>query len=116
MTRLLTLLMIFALAITNGAAVTAAMCQHENAFAHAAALQSADESVSRDAVSEEAAAAAASKKGFSSDGAASVASYIVPNASLHFPPPVLDSTSRRMTDAAGLGSRSVPPLLEPPLA
>jgi hypothetical protein len=108
--------MMFALAITNGAAVAAAMCEHQNMVAHAVALQSPDEHVSGDAMSEEAAATAASKKGSFGDVAGSVAGYILPGDTVQLHPLMLRSMRRPMTDAAGLGSRSLRPLLEPPLA
>lgn len=116
MVRLLTLLMIFALAVTNGAAVTAAMCQHGNSLAHAAALESGKRTVSQEAVGEEAAAKAISKKASFTDAAASVTGYILPANPLAFPMRVLDRPTKPVVDAAGLASRSLRPLLEPPLA
>lgn len=116
MVRLLTLLIMFALAVTNGAAVTAAMCQHPDALAHAAARQSSDDKIAAQARSEDTAGAAASKKGSLSDAAASVSGYILPPGSLSWPARALGSMDRPSLAATRLAGRSVLPLLEPPLA
>ena len=114
--RLLTLLMIFAFLIANGPAVAMAMCQHEDARAHAAALQSMETEISVVAQSEEAAAKAASKKGSLSEAATTLLTgYILPSDLSPFPPRVVEPAGQHVADASRLGSRSVPPLLEPPL-
>lgn len=115
--RLVTLLIIFAFVFANGPAVAMAKCQHEDARAHAAALQSSESDVSAVAQSEETAAKAVSKKGSLSEAATTLlAGYIVSTGSSSFPRRFVKPAHTLMTSATGRGSRSVPPLLEPPLA
>ena len=115
--RLVTLLIMFAFVIVNGPAVALAKCQHEDALTHAAALQSSDSEVSAVAQSEETAATAVSKNGFLSEAATTLlAAYILPTAASSFPRRFVEPAHSLMTNATGRGSRSVPPLLEPPLA
>lgn len=117
MARLVTLLIILAFVVANGPAVAMAICQHGDARAHAAALQNHEADVSLAAQSEENAAKAASKAGSLSDAATTLlAGYILPPDSSSFPPRFAEPASRDVADASGPGSRSVPPLLEPPLA
>lgn len=117
MARLLTLLIMFAFVCTNGPAVAMAICEHEDARAHAAALRSSEASVSLLAQSEETAAKTASTQGMLSDAATTLlAGYILPTEAYSFAPRFIDRVSRHAFNPAGLGSRSVPPLLEPPLA
>ena len=117
MTRLITLLIMFAFVFANGPAVAMAKCQHGDARAHAAALQSPEVEVSVVAQSEETAAKAVSKKASLTDAAATLlAGYILPTDPTSFPRRFVDLTKTIMTNAPGLGSRSVPPLLEPPHA
>lgn len=115
--RLVTLLIIFAFVFANGPAIAMAKCQHEDALAHAAALQSSESNTSAVAQSEETAAKAVAKKGSLSEAATTLlAGYIAPTDSSSFPRRFVESAHRLVTNATGLGSRSVPPLLEPPLA
>jgi hypothetical protein len=114
--RLLTLLMIFAFLIANGPAVAMAMCQHEDPRAHAAALQSLEAEISVVAQSEEAAATAASKKGSLNEAATTLlAGYILPGDPPSFPRRFVEPAAAHLADSSRMGSRSVPPLLEPPL-
>ena len=113
----MTLLIMVAFLLANGPAVAMAMCQHGDARAHAAALQSSEAGVSVVAQSEETAAKAESKKGSLSDAATTLlAGYILPPDSSRLELRLSERVDRYMTSASGLGSRSVPPLLEPPLA
>ena len=117
MPRLLSFLIMLAFALTNGAALAAAMCQHRDAGAHIAASYSLDAEVSAAALGEETAASAASKKGSVGDtGSGSPAGYMVPPESPLVPARMAEPGSRPATQAAGLADRSLRPLLEPPLA
>jgi hypothetical protein len=117
MSRLLTLLIILALVATNGPAVAAAMCQHRDAGAHAAARQSAEASISVAALSEETAARAAAKSSSLSDAAAPLlAGYMLPDGPPALPFRIIVPASTRLSNAPEPGGRSVRPLLEPPLA
>lgn len=116
-TRFVTLLILLALVFTNGPAVAMAMCQHNDASAHAAALLSSDASVSSEAQAEETAAKGASKQGFLGDAATTLlAGFMLP------PEPAIPSISS-VASVAVVGADppemiggSVRPLLEPPLA
>lgn len=114
MYRLLILLILFALTLGNGAAMAAAICQHQDARAHAAALHSSDTAVAAAALSEDR-AATAEKEGTVSDGAsASLLGYVLPSE----PELALRGAEREnlpKTAARRLSGRSPPPLLEPPL-
>ena len=117
MVRLVTLLLMLVLAIANGPAVASAICQHQDARAHAAAVQSTDAGVAADALSEETAAKATSVDGALGDAAGTLlAGYMLPPEPVLLPPGFVDATIRSMPDDLGQVSRSVPPLLEPPLA
>jgi hypothetical protein len=117
MARLVALLIMFAFVFTNGPAVAMAMCQHNDARAHTAALASTVVAVSMAAQSEERAADAASKQGALSDAAAPLlAGYLLPPELL---PPLLllvEPVDHDPMRVLGLPDRSVSPLLEPPLA
>lgn len=117
MSRPLILVLIFALAFMNGAAVAAAICQHQDGRDHALARASSDQRVAAQAVSEEAAAATTSKKAAVSDAAATwLAGHGMPSDPPTFPL-MRAETIRSVGDgAAKLASRTVPPLREPPLA
>jgi len=115
-TRLLTLLIMFALSFTNGAALAAAMCTHQDARAHMAARASGDAKVAAAALTEESAAKASKAAALTDAAAAAFAAYMLPPEPLALPPRVIDPTRRPVTDSPGLASRSVPPPLEPPLA
>ena len=115
--RLVTLLLMLLLVVANGPAVATAICQHQDARAHAAAAQSADAGVSAEALSEETAAKAASADGALGDAAGTLlAGYMLPPEPVLFPPGFIASTIGSMADDQGQVGRSVPPLLEPPLA
>ncbi len=114
---LLTLLMIFALSITNGVAVASAICEHEDARAHALARASADAGVAAVAIGEEKAAEAASSKASLADASGNLlAGYMLPPEPVLQPSPRLDPASRPMSHPAELDGRSLRPMLEPPLA
>lgn len=116
MARLISLLIMLALALTNSSAVAAAMCQHVDAKAHAFALQSPNRDVAGAAINEEA-AAAANKKGTLADAAAvQLAGFLLPSSPSIGAPRSIEPMSRAATHPARLASRTVSPLLEPPLA
>ena len=115
-TRLLTLLMMLVLAVANGPAVAAAICEHHDARAHAAAKASGDTGVAADALDEESAARAASFDGALGEAAGTLlAGYLLPAAPV-VPVRVNEAPQRHAAEPVPLESRGVAPLLEPPLA
>jgi hypothetical protein len=115
--RLLTLLMIFALVVANGASVAAAVCAHDNVRQHAAARQSPDASVSAVALREEAADSHAARKAALADaGSISWVFDILPAPGLAVPTAVAESVLRRPAPIGIPGGISLRPLLEPPAA
>ena len=115
--RLLTLLILFALAVTNGPAVAMAMCQHGDARAHSAARQSSDTGAAAAAMNEEAAAKAASEQASLGDAAGTLlAGYMLPGDPLPLPKRVVEASVKHMPLLYEPGGRTVRPLLEPPLA
>lgn len=117
MTRLLTLLMMMVLVAANGSAVAGAMCHHRDAREHSIARQSRDAKVSAAALTEEAAAAVASKNGMmGSNAALALPAYILPDATIPLAPGDAEPLQRRQVDPKPLSSRTIPPLLEPPVA
>jgi hypothetical protein len=117
MARLLTLLMMLVLAIANGPAVAAAICEHRDARSHAAAAASADAGVSAEALGEEAAAKAAAGDAALGDAASTLlAGFLLPVQPSSLPFRAVEASTMGLGPAAVLTGRSVPPLLEPPLA
>ena len=117
MARLVTLLIMFAFVFTNGPAVAMAMCQQSDAKAHAAALQSTDADLASVAQVEEFAASKASQQGALGDAAMTLmAGYMLPPETHSFPLRSIEPANRHSAHPVELGSRSVPPLLEPPSA
>lgn len=117
MSRLLSLLAMFALVLTNGTAIATAMCGHTDAQAHAAALQSTDARVASAAMTEDAASSTASKQATPADGAAvQLAGFLLPSNPVLPTPGSSGALDRRPADAAKLASRAISPLLQPPLA
>ncbi|MDT9597360.1 hypothetical protein [Sphingosinicella rhizophila] len=108
--------MMLVLVVANGPAVAAAICQHQDVRVHAAALQSGDAGVAAEALDEESAAKAASTQGALGDAAATLlAGCMLPHAP-ELPRPDIGAACTGSADPPVLGSRTVPPLLEPPLA
>jgi len=117
MARLLTLLMIITLVVANGSAVAGAVCVHRDAREHAIARQSQDAKIAAVALTEEAAAGVASKDGaLGSSASLSLPAYIVPEAALAPAPGAVEPLRSPQMDSAPLPSRSIRPLLEPPVA
>jgi hypothetical protein len=117
MARLVTLLMMITLVVANGSAAAGAMCRHQDARAHAIARQSQDAKVAGVALAEEAAAALASKKGaLGSNASPSLPAYILPCAALSPAPRAVEPMRRPQLQSTPLSSRSIRPLLEPPVA
>jgi hypothetical protein len=117
MARLVTLLIMFAFVFTNGPAVAMAMCQHNDAKAHAAALLGADAGLAAIAQAEETAANTASQQGALGDAAMTLmAGFLLPPETHSFPLRSTEPANRHSAHPVELASRSVPPLLEPPSA
>jgi hypothetical protein len=117
MARLVTLLMIITLVVANGSAAAGAMCRHVDARAHALARQSQDAKVAAVALTEEAAAAVASKKGaLGSNASLSLPAFVLPGAALTPAPHPVEPMRRPQVESTPLSSRSIRPLLEPPVA
>ena len=117
MARLITLLMMITLVVANGSAAAGAMCQHRDARAHAMARQSQDAKVAAVALTEEAAAALASKKGaLESNASLSLPAFVLPGATLTPAPHAVEPMPRPQRESTPLPSRSIRPLLEPPVA
>lgn len=115
MARLLSLLMIFALVVTQGSAMAAAVCRHENAQEHALARTSPDRAVAAVSLREDAAAAAASKKASHSDnGAGHWPPQLLPPKAEQPPLRTVERARLRPTPQRALSSTAFPPLLEPP--
>jgi hypothetical protein len=116
MFRFVAILMMFVLAMANGPAVAAAICQHQDGRAHFAALESADRSVSGEAQSEESAAKAVAADAALADAAgALLAGFILP-ADPAVPFAAAVALAAAPNHPQRLEGRSVPPLLEPPHA
>jgi hypothetical protein len=116
MARLLTLLMMITLGVANGSAAAGAMCLHRDARAHAVARQSRDAKIAAVALTEEAAAAAVSKKGaLGSSASLSLPAYVLPGAALAPAPHAAEPMQGPQMDSPPLSSRSIRPLLEPPV-
>ena len=117
MARLLTLLMMIMLVVANGSAAAGAVCRHRDAREHAMARQSQDAKVAAAALTEEAAAAAASKKGaLGSTASLALPAYVVPRATPAPAPHAVEPIAGWTFEAPPLPSRSIRPLLEPPVA
>lgn len=117
MIRLVTFLMMITLVVANASAAVGAMCHHRDARAHAIARQSQDAKVAAVALTEEAAAAVASKKGaIGSSASLSLPAYILPEAALAPVSPAAEPMKRPQAESTSPSSRSIRPLLEPPVA
>lgn len=115
--RLLTLLLMTALAFVSSTSVAAALCGHQDAQQHEAALAGSDKLVAAAAQLEEAAGALAAKKGTMADaGSFALPAFILPASSL----PVEGYSGKQALspgkNAAKVTSFGPPPLLEPPAA
>jgi hypothetical protein len=115
--RFLAFLIAFALSVSNSAALAGAICTHHDAHGHAAALASADSQVAAGARAEESAAKSSQAAALADGAAAAFAAYALPPMPAALPLPIFKpmrpATAR---DSPGLASRSLRPLLEPPLA
>ena len=114
--HMLTLLMMTALTLVSGASIAAAMCSHQNAQAHAAALHDGDEQVADVARQEDAVASTAAKKGVLDSSAFSVPAFILPS---QLDAPAFGSAEPlrlRPPDAPERLSAAVRPPLRPPAA
>lgn len=109
--------MMIVLSVGSASSVAAAVCQHESAQAHAAALQSHDGKAASDARMEDAARAFTSKSGLGGNaGWAAVPMYMLPPTIAAVPPVQVAVLRPRPPDAPDLPSLSLPPLLKPPTA
>jgi Na+-transporting NADH:ubiquinone oxidoreductase subunit NqrC len=115
--RLLTLMMMIAIAFVSSTSVAAALCGHRDAQQHQAALHDGDAQVAAAAQLEEAAGAVAAKQGTLVDaGAFALPAFILPSTF-----PGIERMSARQApalgqDAAKVASLAPRPLLEPPAA
>ena len=117
MARLLSLLIAFALVFTSGPAVAAAMCQHADAHAHAAARASLNMEVAAEALSEEAAAAKTLQNSTLADAAAvQLAGYVLAAEPVIPAPEASEPMGHYAPEDPALANRASRPLLEPPLA
>ena len=117
MRRFLTLLLVLVLVATNGTAVATVLCKHQDAQAHASALESPDASEAAEAAGEETAAKTAGKKAPGADASASLlAAYMLPPASVSISVGDAGPADRFVVDGAVPTGRAVPPLLRPPHA
>lgn len=115
--RVLSILMMLMMTVVSATSVAAAMCAHQSADAHAAALASDDHGTAADAHLEDAAGAAVAKKGALADaGAFSLHAFILPDISAAPFTPVSQIALPRAPDASKVPRASGPPLLEPPAA
>jgi hypothetical protein len=117
MPRLLLLLLLLAFGVSNAVAAPLALCQHSSAGAHAAALESPDAATSASAHAEDAAAAASGKEGALAHVAATaLGGMLLPGGPAL--PHVIDTAMLPWpTEAsARIRSRTLAPLLDPPLA
>jgi hypothetical protein len=106
-----------ALAFVSSTSVAAALCGHQDAQQHEAALGSGDRQVAAAAELEEAAGALAERKGTLADaGSFALAAFILPDASFALERLPARQAATPGTDAAKVTSLSPPPLLEPPAA
>jgi hypothetical protein len=109
--------MIITLVVANGSAIAGAVCHHRDAREHAIARHSQDAKIAAVALTEEAAAAVASKNGtLGSNATLSLPAYILPEAALAAAPRAVEPIRARQLEPAPLSSRSIRPLLEPPVA
>lgn len=115
--RLLTLMLMSLLAFVSSTSVAAALCGHQDAQQHAAALIGNDRMDAAKAHLEEAAGALAAKKGFLADaGAFALPAFILPPSSLHLQPELEEPALKIGRDRAKVRGLAPPPLLRPPAA
>jgi hypothetical protein len=115
--HILALLMMITLTVVSGASTAAALCSHQNAQAHAAALEHADAHVAAAARLEDSAAANSAKRALMVDaGAFSLPAFILPPGMASPRPAAAEPFRPRPPDAAKLARGSFPPPLRPPSA
>lgn len=115
MVRVLHILLFVAFAVTNAAAAPMAFCQHVDATAHSAALNSDDAATSADAHAEDA-AGAVGKGGALAEVAASVAAAVLPATGPALGQADAEPSVWFADRAASMVGRTLTPLLDPPLA
>ncbi len=117
MARLLTLFMIFALVMTQGLSMAAALCRQENVQEHILARQNSDPKIAAVSLKEEAAASAATKKAPGSTDPSSLwPAKMLPADGVPAPLRFAEHLPLRPVHQAALPSVPVPPLLKPPSA
>jgi len=115
--RVLTALLLVILVMTEGSSLAQQVCRHASAEAHAIARNSRDRSTAAAALAEESAAAAAAKKTALFDAESFAwAADMLPPVGLAPPTQVAEPIRQLLADAPAPPGRSVPPLLQPPLA
>lgn len=116
MSRFLTFLILLALTFSNSAAVASVLCQHGDAQAHAAALQSHDAASAAEARSEDTAERSISDLASLADAAAaSLAGYALPPEPISVPLHLRTLQHGHAGEVAPLSGRAISPMLEPPL-
>ena len=115
MSRPLLLLIMLVFAATNLVAAPLALCGHTDARAHTAALKSSDAFTAAVAKGEDAAASTAEKKRMLADAASSsLIAALFPTGS-ELPGLQRVASRQRIVDDSELATRTLPPLLKPPL-
>ena len=117
MARLLTIFMMLAFLVTQGASVNEAICRHGSAAAHALALRSVDKAAAAQAAAEDDAGSVVAKKGsLSHGGSVSPPGDFLTPPSVTLPVRAVERVRRMLSDVPALAGLSIPPLLQPPLA
>ncbi|MBV8685856.1 MAG: hypothetical protein JOZ90_00110 [Alphaproteobacteria bacterium] len=115
MARLLTFLLILALATTQGVSLANAVCRHQNLREHVLARQSPDRKVAALSLREDAAAADASKKASGSRAASTHWPAELLPARVELPAPASGERLRPpVANEAAWPSAAIPPPLKPP--
>jgi hypothetical protein len=115
-TRILAIVLIVMLLIGHGSSVTAAICKHQDAHAHALARESHDAGVAAIPLAEEAAAADSKKSSQTPGSAVHWPTDLLPATLPIVPFRVAETMRLRPADQPPLASASIRPLLEPPSA
>lgn len=115
--RLLTLMLMTAMAFVSGSSVAAALCQHQDAQQHQAALYGENEAEAAAAQLEEAAGAFKAKQATSIDaGSFALPAFVLPSSSIALDRSTEEQALTLAGDAPRVPSLAIAPLLEPPAA
>ncbi len=115
--RLLTLILMTALAFVSSTSVAAALCSHQDAQEHVLALASGDWQVAAAAELEDAAGVLTAKKGSPVDASSfALSAFILPPSSVALDDVAVKQPPTFGRDAAMVRGLAPQPLLEPPAA